>query len=80
MPRPLPPVYAILALTPAQTVDYFRVWYGPTLRAFAALNEDGQAALHRDLTRLWTEHNQATDGTTHVEAEYLEVTLKGETK
>lgn len=69
-----------LPLTPAQTVDYFRTWYGPTLRAFAALDETGQAALHRDLTQLWSQHNQATDGTTHVEAEYLEVILKGETK
>jgi SAM-dependent methyltransferase len=62
-----------LLMTPEQTVDYFRAWYGPTLRAFAALDEDGQAALRRDLTRLWSEHNRATDGTTHVEAEYLEV-------
>jgi 2-polyprenyl-3-methyl-5-hydroxy-6-metoxy-1,4-benzoquinol methylase len=62
-----------LPMTPEQTVDYFRAWYGPTLRAFAALDEDGQAALHSDLTRLWTEHNLATDGTTHVEAECLEV-------
>jgi SAM-dependent methyltransferase len=69
-----------LPMTPEQVVDYFRAWYGPTLRAFAALDEDGQAALRRDLTRLWSEHNQATDGTTHVESEYLEVILKGETK
>jgi SAM-dependent methyltransferase len=69
-----------LPMTPEQSVDYFRTWYGPTLRAFAALDENGQAALHRDLTRLWTEHNQATDGTTHVESEYLEVILKGATK
>ncbi len=62
-----------LPMTPEQTVEYFRAWYGPTLRAFAALDEDGQAALRRDLTRLWSEHNRATDGTTHVEAEYLEV-------
>jgi ubiquinone/menaquinone biosynthesis C-methylase UbiE len=62
-----------LALTPEQTVDFFREWYGPTLRAFASLGEDGQAALRRDLTRLWSEHNLATDGTTHVESEYLEV-------
>ena len=62
-----------LPMTPEQTVDYFRAWYGPTLRAFAALGEDGQAALRRDLTRLWSDHNRATDGTTHVEAEYLEV-------
>ena len=68
-----------LPMTPELTVDYFRAWYGPTLRAFAALDENGQAALRRDLTRLWSEHNRATDGTTHVEAEYLEVLLKGET-
>jgi ubiquinone/menaquinone biosynthesis C-methylase UbiE len=62
-----------LPLTPAQTVDYFRTWYGPTLRAFAALDEAGQAALHRDLTRLWSQYNQATDVTTYVESEYLEI-------
>ena len=62
-----------LPLTPEQTVDFFREWYGPTLRAFAALDADGQAALRRDLTRLWAEQNLATDGTTHVESEYLEV-------
>ena len=27
----------------------------------------------RDLERLWAEHNLASDGTTHVEGEYLEV-------
>jgi SAM-dependent methyltransferase len=62
-----------LPMGPEQTVDYFRAWYGPTLRAFGALDDDGQAALRRDLTRLWSEHNLAKDGTTHVEAEYLEV-------
>jgi SAM-dependent methyltransferase len=62
-----------LPIRPEQTVDYFRTWYGPTLRAFAALDEGGQAELGRDLTQLWTEHNLATDGTTHVESEYLEV-------
>ena len=61
------------ALTPAQAVDFFREWYGPTLRAFASLDAEGQAALRRDLTRLWSEHNLATDGTTHVESEYMEV-------
>ena len=65
-----------LPLTPEQTVDFFREWYGPTLRAFASLDEGGRAALRRDLTRLWSEHNLATDGTTHVESEYLEVVAK----
>jgi len=58
---------------PAEVVEFFRTFYGPTQRAFAALDSDGQAALRSDLERLWSEHNRATDGTTRVEAEYLEV-------
>jgi SAM-dependent methyltransferase len=59
--------------SPAEVVESFRLYYGPTQRAFAALDADGQVALRNDLERLWTEHNQATDDTTHVEGEYLEV-------
>ncbi|HKQ79227.1 MAG TPA: methyltransferase domain-containing protein [Blastocatellia bacterium] len=56
-----------------EVVEFWRAWYGPTHRAFAALDETGQQALRHDLEALWSEHNQATDGTTHVESEYLEV-------
>ena len=62
-----------LPMSPPEAVEYFRAWYGPTHRAFAALDEAGQAALRRDLNQLWTEHNQATDGATSIYAEYLEV-------
>ena len=58
---------------PAETVRFFRDYYGPTNRAFAALDEAGQAALHHDLEALWTQANQATDGSTRFDAEYLEV-------
>jgi len=58
---------------PEQVVTEFRLWYGPTLRAFATLPDDGRESLRRDLERLWREHNRATDGTTRVESEYLEV-------
>lgn len=58
---------------PAEVVELFRMYYGPTQRAFAALNADRQAALRSDLEQLLTEHNQATDDTTEVEGEYLEV-------
>ena len=54
-------------------VNEFRLWYGPTLRAFAALAEDARDDLRRDLETLWTEHNRASDGTTRVQSEYLEV-------
>ncbi|HSL46920.1 MAG TPA: class I SAM-dependent methyltransferase [Anaerolineales bacterium] len=59
--------------SPSEVVEFFRTYYGPTHKAFAALDVEGQAALRRDLEQLWTEHNRATDGTTYVEAEYLEV-------
>lgn len=61
---------------PAEVVEFFRMYYGPTQRAFAALDESGQAALRSDLVQLWSENNQATDNTTHVEGEYLEVIAK----
>jgi len=58
---------------PAEVVEFFRTYYGPTNRAFAALDSDKQAALRSDLERLWSEHNKASDGGTEIEAEYLEV-------
>jgi SAM-dependent methyltransferase len=58
---------------PADVVGFFRAYFGPTQRAFESLDAGGQAALRSDLERLWSEHNRATDTTTDVEGEYLEV-------
>lgn len=58
---------------PADVVEQFRQYFGPTVVAFSKLDADGQAALRSDLEALWTEHNRATDGSTKVESEYLEV-------
>jgi SAM-dependent methyltransferase len=58
---------------PDAVVEFFRVNYGPMTRAFASLDASGQKALRSELVRLWAEHNTATDNTTKVEAEYLEV-------
>ena len=60
--------------SPSEVVEHFRNYFGPVQKAFASLDENGQAALRRDLAQLWTENNRATDGTTRIEAEYLEVT------
>lgn len=60
-------------LDPASVVNEFITWYGPTLRAYASLDFDGREALRRDLETLWSENNRATDGSTYVESEYLEV-------
>ncbi len=59
--------------SPAESVEFFRTYYGPSLKTFAALDDEKGAALRRDLDALWSEHNSATDGTTFVDAEYLEV-------
>ncbi|MFB9991039.1 class I SAM-dependent methyltransferase [Deinococcus oregonensis] len=58
---------------PAKVVEFFRNFYGPTNRAFAGLDDAGQAALRADLEAHWTAHNQATDGTTRLESELLVV-------
>lgn len=58
---------------PAEVVEHFRKYFGPTQKAFESLDAEGQAALRADLEELWTVNNQATDGTTLVESEYLEV-------
>jgi 2-polyprenyl-3-methyl-5-hydroxy-6-metoxy-1,4-benzoquinol methylase len=59
---------------PADTVDFFRRYYGPTLRAFESLPAEGQEGLRRDLVELQTQYNTAAKpGTTEVAAEYLEI-------
>lgn len=56
-----------------EVVEFFRQNYGPTQRAFVALDADGQKALRQDLEGVFSAHNRATDGTTTLEGEYLEV-------
>jgi hypothetical protein len=41
--------------------------------AFAKLDPAGQAALAADLESVWAQANEAKDGTTLVQNEYLEV-------
>jgi ubiquinone/menaquinone biosynthesis C-methylase UbiE len=56
-------------------VDYFRAYYGPTLKAFGALPPIGQAALARDLLALVDQFNRSGDGTMVVPSEYLQVVV-----
>ena len=58
---------------PALVVDFFFAYYGPTNRAYASLGDEGKQTLRDDLIALWTRNNLATDGTTKVDAEYIEV-------
>jgi SAM-dependent methyltransferase len=59
--------------SPSEVVDFFWSYYGPTNRAFASLDQEGQKKLHGELERLWSDYNLAGGGLTVVAAEYLEV-------
>jgi hypothetical protein len=60
-------------LPPKDVVVLFRQYFGPTQTAFNRLDQAGQIALASQLESLWKEHNRASDGTTSVEVEYLDV-------
>jgi SAM-dependent methyltransferase len=59
--------------SPAHWVHVFRTFYGPTHKAFAALDADGQRALERDLIALIGEVNVGGAQSMVVPSEYLEV-------
>lgn len=56
-------------------VDVFRRFFGPTVRAFEALDEDGRRALAGDMAELFARENRAHDGTLALPLEYLETIL-----
>ncbi|MFO0700161.1 MAG: class I SAM-dependent methyltransferase, partial [Nitrospira sp.] len=58
---------------PAEVVEFFRRYYGPTNRAFASLDAEGQTRLRQELETLWAAHNRAGADCTTVFAEYIEV-------
>jgi ubiquinone/menaquinone biosynthesis C-methylase UbiE len=60
---------------PAEVVQFFREYFGPTKMGFARLDEAGQKAHAAALEQLWREYNEASDGHTLVAAEYLEVVV-----
>jgi SAM-dependent methyltransferase len=61
--------------SPSHWVQVFRDYYGPTHKAFAALETAGQQALERDLRTLLTELNVAGDASLVVPAAYLEIVI-----
>lgn len=58
---------------PKETVEHFRKFYGPTQKAFDALDDAGRVALRADLETLWSDANVANNGATVVFSEYLNV-------
>jgi SAM-dependent methyltransferase len=58
---------------PAAVTELFAACYGPTIAALRAVDPEGASRLRSELTRLFRQHNLATDGTTVVAGEYLDV-------
>lgn len=59
----------------AHFLDVFKTYYGPTLKAFAALDDTKGEALANDMHALIARLNKADDGTMVVPGEYLEVVV-----
>ncbi len=59
----------------AHWVQVFRDFYGPTHKAFGALDAKGQQALERDITALLEQMNTAGSASLVVPSEYLEVVI-----
>ncbi len=63
-------------MPPEEVVALFSEYFGPVVRARAALDAEGRAALEADLLALWREANQAGAGKTAVDAGILEVVAR----
>jgi SAM-dependent methyltransferase len=61
--------------SPEHFLDVFRTFYGPVLKAFAALDPAKQEELRNDLHALIVRTNRSGDGTMIVPSEYLEVII-----
>jgi ubiquinone/menaquinone biosynthesis C-methylase UbiE len=61
--------------SPEHFLDVFKSYYGPMLKAFAALDAKGQEGLKRDLVALIATMNRGRDGSMVVPSEYLEIEI-----
>ena len=61
--------------SPEHFLDVFKTFYGPVLKAFAALDAASQQDLHNDLYALIVRMNKSGDATMVVPSEYLEVVI-----
>ena len=62
--------------SPAHWLQVFRDYYGPTHKAFAALDSNGQLALEREMLALIARHNIGGERGMVLPAEYLEVIIR----
>lgn len=71
----IPRMFVFRQTSPKTWIEVFRTTYGPTLKAFEALDQAGQAALQSDLEALIARFNKSGDQTMVVPSEYLEVVV-----
>ena len=67
--------YVFRFLSAEHFLDYFLDWYGPTIKAFEALDEDGKSGLRQAILDLCNESSRAPGDTLRVDSEYLEVVI-----
>ena len=70
-----PRMFVFRYRSPEHWLEVFKTFYGPMLKAFAALDAGKQAALRNDLLALARQFNRATDGSMAVRSEYLEIVI-----
>ena len=61
--------------SPVHWLEVFKAYYGPLLKAFAALDPAAQATLTADLLALIERYNRSGDATMVVPSEYLEIVV-----
>ena len=63
--------------SPADLIDAFRIYYGPTMNAYAAAEKNGKVDdLHRQLVDLALAQNDASAGGTSISATFMRVTVR----
>ena len=67
--------YTFRDRSPEHFIEYWRSFYGPTLKAFEAVGESGRDGLEADMLELIGRSNAAHDGTMVVPSEYLETVI-----
>ncbi|MEZ5822821.1 MAG: class I SAM-dependent methyltransferase [Xanthobacteraceae bacterium] len=67
--------YTFRYKSPEHFLDIFRTYYGPTHKAFAAIDAAAQDQLAADLIALMNDFNAAKDGTLVIPSEYLEIVI-----
>ena len=63
--------------SPAQVIELFRQFYGPTMNAFEAAEKNGRTEeLNNQLVELATAQNQDTGGGTLIPASFMRITVQ----